>query len=135
MEGIDKEKLVSYYKNCEIIQGYKNIYQYLISRKEPQAYRDYYPWWNSNSRQPSAGKLFLIDPNEKETLSIFFDDNVIMEKEELGIIDVRSVDGNNIDFRTRLDLNLIMVQPLESVFNDNYFMEKVELCIQNWKLK
>lgn len=133
MEGVNKDKLLVFHKNCEIIQGYKDIYKYLMSRKDTLAIRDFYPWWNANNRHPSAGKLFLIDPEDKDILQVFFDDNVIMEKSDLGIIDVRNINGNNIDFLTRLDHNLVMVQPLESVFRENYFMERLEKCIENWR--
>jgi len=130
---VNKEELLIKYKGHEIVQGYQAIYKDLLSNKNTMAMRDFYPWWNANSRTPSAGKLFLVDPKDTDLLQVFFDDNVCMEKEELGIIDVRNIDGNNIDFRSKIDLNLVMVQPLDSVFHENYFTERIDVCLENWR--
>lgn len=40
------------------------------------AIRDFYPFWKSRNERSHAGKLLFLDPDDKETLQIFFDDNI-----------------------------------------------------------
>ena len=53
------------------------------------AIRDDYPFWKSRNERSHAGKLFFLDPQDKDTLKIFFDDNI--GHTAAHIVDVRDV--------------------------------------------
>ena len=53
------------------------------------AIRDNYPFWKSRNERSHAGKLFFLDPRDKDTLKIFFDDNI--GHTAAHIVDVRDV--------------------------------------------
>ena len=64
------------------------------------AIRDNYPFWKSRNERSHAGKLFFLDPRDKGTLKIFFDDNI--GHTAAHIVDVRDVrTGKLIPFQVR----------------------------------
>lgn len=51
--------------------------------------RDYYPFWRSRNERSNAGKLMLLESTDKETLEVFFDDNI--QHNSAHIVDARDV--------------------------------------------
>lgn len=64
------------------------------------------------------------------------DDNVYMGNEfpDKSIINLRNkLTGEQMPNDEYLDLFLVQVEPVDSILNRNYFIEKVELCEKRWK--
>lgn len=131
VEKISFEDIQKHYPGREIVRGVKNIYEMISHTKKPMAIRDFYPWWQTNSRIPSSGKPFFIDLQDSSILQIFFDDNVWMGNEKLGIVDIRTIDGKPLNHVDYLNQYLVNVEPLESVFDVNYFSKRIDLCTSN----
>lgn len=73
----------------------------MISVCRAFAIRDYYPFWKSRNERSHAGKLFFLDPGDKGTLKIFFDDNI--GHTAAHIVDARDVlSGRSIPFQVAL---------------------------------
>lgn len=69
------------------------------------AIRDNYPFWKSRNERSHAGKLFFLDPSDRDTLKIFFDDNI--GHTSAHIVDVRDVlTGKTLQFQV-LDASLL----------------------------
>lgn len=64
------------------------------------AIRDYYPFWKSRNERSRAGKLLLLDAADRDTIQIFFDDNI--GHGAAHIVDVRDAhSGNTLTFQAR----------------------------------
>lgn len=61
---------------------------------------DYYPFWKSRNERSHAGKPFFLDPSDRSTLKVFFDDNIGHALPH--IVDIRDVrTGAPIPFKVR----------------------------------
>jgi hypothetical protein len=131
----DRESVQNHYqtKDVNVVSGYQKIYSSILETKETRAYRDHYHWWNGNNRKPESGKVFLVDPSDKDTLQIFFDDNVIMEGNNNGIIDLRHVNGSSLNMDEHLGVFVHHVEALHSIMDEDYFYNLVKKSLNSFK--
>ena len=94
------------------------------------AINDDYEFWDFNKRLTEYGKLLLVDPGDKETVQIFFDDNI---GESFGkAIDVRNVHtGEPIAFGESINKYLWRVNPYLATVEEDYFYNAVLVCESN----
>ena len=136
----EHEEGVSFYKNEEkVFEGFGAIHEALRSKvhqlrdgeKERGcilALRDYYKWWGNNMESPKCGKPFPLNQKDKETLQIFFDDNVMTIEGYAGnIVDTRDVEsGEHLELERVLDRHVVKALPHRAILEKNYFIEVVQ---------
>ena len=143
IEDMDEEKykdlksIENFYKskeqNISVTNGYEKIYSKILNSNETRAFRDHYNWWNSNNRSPDSGKVFLINPEDKDVLQIFFDDNILMEGDNNGIVNLRHVNGISLDINEHLGIFVHHVEALHSITNENYFYNLVKESLNKFQ--
>ena len=82
---------------------------------------------NGNKR----GKLFLIDPYDVDTLQIFFDIELDKYPEKIEVIDVVTQKKLSRDYY--MNKYVINVEPYKAIVDINYYLNKIEECINNRK--
>jgi len=133
-EGLDyyKEKKVT------ILSTYTDIYSVLnIKNSKALAIRDYWNWWSSCQERHTAGKLLLIDPQEKHVRHIFFDDNIWFDRylsDGRLIVDLRFLIENTAHKPETLTVEqmqkyLIQATPYEAILDPEYFIKQVNRVI------
>lgn len=73
------------------------------------------------------GKPLYIDPEDRSTLSLFFDDNIFLDDREKNIIaPMNAKTGEPISIAELAALNQVFcVDTLEAILNDDYFIDLV----------
>jgi hypothetical protein len=124
-------QIKEFYGDKPVVSGVHDIYSDIVATVKPRAIRDYYPWWQANNRNPISGKPFFVDLKNPKIAQIFFDDNILMGKDTWGIVDIRTEHGDILDFTKELNTRLVHVEPLESVFEEDYFVRHIDACLAN----
>eukprot|EP01080_Neovahlkampfia_damariscottae_P006115 gene6115-10122_t len=124
------ESFYENHQNISVTSGYEKIYSKILSSNETRAFRDHYHWWNSNNRSPDSGKVFIVNPEDKDVLQIFFDDNIIMEGENNGIVNLRHVNGVSLDINEHLGVFVHHVEALCSITDENYFYNLIQKSLK-----
>lgn len=128
--GILKEGKLSIGNQIE--ENLSEIYKELYSSKHI-AIRDDYDYWERHQYQTPYSKSFLLDPNNDEILEIFFDDNILLDNQEINI--VAPIDINTNQIMSIKDLaqrgQVVAVDTLEAIVNDQYFIERVQEALSN----
>jgi len=97
--------------NGAVLSGASQIHNYIADNPERNfALRDYYPYWNNNSRLPQYGKFVLEDG----TRQIFFDDNYC--------VDVRSESGEYLPNSNVF----VKVNTLKAIMDPNYYTDLID---------
>ena len=112
--------------------GYKDIYLSFmekISQNCSFCILDDYSYYINNNKK--HGKLFLIDPYDKDTLQIFFDIDLDKYPEKIDVVDV--VTHKKLSKEYYLDKYVVNVEPYKAIIDINYFLKKIENCIHNRK--
>lgn len=95
--------------------------------KENAAIRDDWHYWMAGEMHAKYGKVFPIDPDDQNVLSIFFDDNIKKSSSEKNIvapIDVRS--GKILPILSLIDSKqLVSVDTIKAILNKRYFIDYV----------
>ena len=110
--------------------GYKDIYLSFmekISQNSSFCILDDYSYYMNNNKK--HGKLFLIDPYDKDTLQIFFDVDLDKYPEKIDVVDV--VTRKKLSKEYYLDKYVVNVEPYKAIIDINYFLKKIENCIHN----
>ena len=76
-----------------------------------------------------AGKSFLIDPYDYETLQIFFDSDLHKDTEKVDVIDIVNKKKLNLEYCK--NKFLVNVDQRKVISDSNYFMSKIEICEAN----
>lgn len=110
--------------------GYKDIYLTFmekISQNSSFCILDDYSYYMNNNQK--HGKLFLIDPYDKDTLQIFFDIDLDKYPEKIDVIDV--VTRKKLSKEYYLDKYVVNVEPYKAIVDIKYFLKKIDNCIHN----
>lgn len=140
----DEPHDLSFYElqsKLQVVTGIPAIHEFLTHTWRKQqatlAIRDFYPFWFRNCEDARAGKLMTVDLSEdaQDVHVMFFDDNILPH--EPHIVDARDArDGTSLDFvATTKDRHLLRVEPLETICNDNFFIERFNTSLENRKMK
>lgn len=121
--------------NGSTVSCCNKIYDTFSTASGVQLYLDSYDWWKKNDFTSEAGKPLLIDPSDKSVQHILLDDNIrswdpsdnivsllVKENEKFVQKDCKKFDGLCV-LRTHL---------FESILNEDYFIEVVEMCEKNF---
>ena len=133
-----REAIEEYYQDdnnqgsIQPIIGYKEIYLSFmekISQNCSFCILDDYSYFIHNGNK--HGKLFLIDSYDVDTLQIFFDIELDKYPEKIDVIDVVTQKPLSKDYY--MNKYVINVEPYKAIVDINYYMNKIEECINNRK--
>lgn len=96
------------------------------------AIRDDWTYWMDHNGASQQGKPFYIDREDRETLSIFFDDNISTQSRNKNIIAPLDIaTGVLIPIEELIESGqAVKVDTLEAIENKDYFKNKVEAALQ-----
>ncbi|KAL4159398.1 hypothetical protein PRNP1_005158 [Phytophthora ramorum] len=118
--------------NVQVIRGFRPIQETLQSMLQGAstlALRDYWEWWSAHAEDGQYGKLLLVNEDEDDNISIFFDDHI--EAHHAHIVDVRDIrSGSPVDFDKSLGKYLQRVEPFAAITDPNYFTSLFEKYVK-----
>jgi hypothetical protein len=122
-------KLVT--ENGTFIEEPYAIYKHLTELKHT-VIQDDWDYWNANGMSSDKGKPFYIHTEDLDTLSIFFDDNII-EDNSINIISCFDpITEKKIPIQELIQSGqAVRVDTLEAILNENYFIEQLEIGLKN----
>ncbi len=92
------------------------------------AIHDDWSYWSAHGMAARQGKPFYIDRDDAETLTIFFDDNIIEDDQIKNIIS--PLDAHTGEVISIEDLvesgQAVRVDTLEAILNDDYYIDRVK---------
>lgn len=120
-------KGVLYINGEEPLTTPETIYSFFNSKKHA-AIHDDWPYWMEGEMFAKYGKPFYIDLEDRDTLTLFFDDNIKLDSFEKNIIaPINSQTGEAISIPFLLkSKQMIFVDTLEAIVNENYFIERIQ---------
>jgi len=129
-----EDKSLAFYDNIpgvmRIITGFDEVQNYVMqrcSKCRTMGLRDYFQHWKANNFTSAGGKLFLFNARRSSgQQEIFFDDNIHFD--DCHIVNcVHLQDPGRRQWATGLmETHLVRVEPLESLFDRQYFIKHVE---------
>lgn len=126
------EQGILHVQNTDELHSADQIYNFIKSNK-CLGIQDNWKEWSLNNQYQEYGKAFYIDSNDDQTISIFFDDNIIEDPQSLKNI------VNPVDVKTGLSLNvanliqsknLVVVDTIQAILDDQYFINKIKPLIK-----
>lgn len=122
---------ILYINGEEPLTNPQEIYSFFTSKKHA-AIHDDWPYWMKGEMFAQYGKPFYIDLEDRNTLALFFDDNIKVDSFEKNIIaPLHSQTGDVISIPTLLkSKQMIFVDTLEAIVNENYFIERIQESLQ-----
>lgn len=118
----------------ETIENPFLIYNHL-RRSEHIAIHDDYKYWNSHRRSSTYGKPFYIDTADRDTLPIFFDDNITENEIKNIIAPIDVATGKQVPIKDLiLSGQAVHVDTLKALSDLNYYINHVEYAWSHWGL-
>ena len=118
-----------------------DMYSYFSSASGVSAVQDDVHFWYKNKFHPDHGKPLWIDLDDFDTQHIFFDDNIRPGSED-SIVDLRLREHSAKFGKFRaveraeeyafVDANLAQVNFADAIMNENYFIDKLRNCEDNY---
>jgi hypothetical protein len=125
-------------ENCENVKNDNEMYNYFSSRNGISAIRDDCEDWYKHGFDPTRGKPLWIDQSDPSTHHIFFDDNIRPGNVD-SIVNVRvresSGDFRNVSMAEEynyVNTNIVPVVFSEAILNNDYYIQKLKLCEDNY---
>ncbi|XP_001627047.3 uncharacterized protein LOC5506319 [Nematostella vectensis] len=114
----------------------EKVYVLFSEKAGVHLFLDDYEWWKKQGYVSSAGKPLLVDPTDSSIHHIMFDDNIRAWDPSDNIVNLmvrkegkfQECDPKELD-----DVCLVRTQLFESVLDEDYFIEKVEMCQHNYQ--
>ena len=111
------------------------MYEYMTSRTGITAISDDLRDWSANNFHPSKGKPIWINLQDDDTHHIFFDDNIRPANSD-SIVNLRlkrECSESYEDVQTHeefkyVNKNIVPVTFPDAIMNEDYFIEKLQLC-------
>eukprot|EP00929_Paragymnodinium_shiwhaense_P079100 TRINITY_DN4111_c0_g1_i1.p1 TRINITY_DN4111_c0_g1~~TRINITY_DN4111_c0_g1_i1.p1 ORF type:complete len:1485 (-),score=420.21 TRINITY_DN4111_c0_g1_i1:91-4545(-) len=104
-------------------------------------FREYFPLWSDKGQKGPYGKALLLEPLKPDVLDVFFDDNILEDGGDTGIIDVRDVNKAPEESAGLVHLayarryHLVRADALAALRDDWYFYRRVREKEQFWNLR
>lgn len=122
------------------VKGDREGYTMMSEASGISAYVDDFPHWQSRHYHHTAGKPFYVDLHDTETQHIIFDDN-FRSFEDDSIVDVKVFESKESEKARSLSKSevapyqktcLVQANLLDSIQNENYFTDAIQLCERNY---
>lgn len=129
-EGIFQKGILCI-KDRDPITTNNELYHF-FNGKEHAAIRDDWHYWMEGEHYAKFGKQFPIDPEDRLTLPIFFDDNIDIHSSEKNIVaPFHAKTGKPLSISSLLQSKqLVPVDTLQAILKPEYFLDKVEEAIK-----
>ncbi|MFI0435668.1 MAG: hypothetical protein ACH350_08105 [Parachlamydiaceae bacterium] len=130
VEGMFRQGVL-YLNGQEPIETAEEIYAFFSSKKHAAIHDDWH-YWMKGEMYAEYGKPFYLDLEDRNTLALFFDDNIKVDSFEKNIIGPLSRStGESLSISSLLKSNqMIFVDTIEAILNENYFIEKIDQALQ-----
>ncbi|HEV8052540.1 MAG TPA: hypothetical protein VGP47_08595 [Parachlamydiaceae bacterium] len=117
--------------NNESLDSSQAIYNQL-RRIDHTAIHDDWKYWNAHNMSSAYGKPFYVDKDDKETLCIFFDDNISLKGSSRNIIAPMDAATNAIIPVKELveSGQAVSVDTLKAVLDLDYYIDLVEQALE-----
>ena len=118
-----------------ICQNLNDIYTYFSQLHCVKLFVDDYSWWKTQGYHSKAGKPLLIDLSDTSVHHVMFDDNFRSWEPKDSIVDLRVAKEGNFtcsDPEMLEDICIVKADLFQSICNQNYFIDKVQLCERNY---
>ena len=125
------ERVNGVFKPAEIIDNEAEMYRILSNFEGIHAFVDDFETWQNHKYESSYGKPFWIDLDDKKTHHILFDDNIRVTDVD-SIVDLRMRTGHHTA-KDMQEVCLVQADLLNNINNQDYFVNKVKLCEQNYE--
>lgn len=117
-------------EGLEPLTCHQEIYKILKSRGHI-AIQDDWNHWAAYGFSSKYAKLFVYDPDDHETLSIFFDDNILNEEVTNIIAPSHATGGDAASISELAERGqLVRVDTLQAILDDNYYVKAVQNAMQ-----
>lgn len=113
---------------CIFFDNPMDAYLFFKSAPGHLAIKDDWKFWNDHNENREFSKKFLINPDDQEILSLFFDDNIKENSDSssniVDPIDIRT--GMHLDISTLVDQKRIFrVNTFQAIMDEHYFIDRV----------
>lgn len=116
-----------------VLNDMQEAYLYFKSHRHI-AIQDNWDEWNEHQESIEYAKRFPMDLDEKETLSLFFDDNILVDGDTDSNI-VAPINIKTYEFYSIPQLIdqkiLFRVDTFEAIMDDNYFIDLINQSLEN----
>ncbi|XP_076840383.1 uncharacterized protein LOC143485083 [Brachyhypopomus gauderio] len=118
--------------------GERLVYEYLSSLQGLGGFQDHFDWWARNTYSILGGKPLWVDPFDSSAQHIFIDDNIRQNDKDTIVHPKVFLDPNDSLTRTAstselYDLCLIQNDLLGAISDPNYFTQRIQDCMENYK--
>lgn len=113
----------------------QDIYTYFSQARGIQLVVDDYSWWRTQGFCSSAAKPLLIDPCDESVHHIMFDDNFRPWEPEDSIVNLLLAKKGcflRADPAVFDNTCVVKADLYQSICNENYFIDRIELCERNY---
>ncbi|CAJ1371640.1 unnamed protein product [Effrenium voratum] len=108
-------------------EAYAGLMHQILETANSAAIVDDLAFWDAHERDPSAGKMLLLDRAETKVQHIFFDGNI--DKEDLNCVDVRdAVTGEGVPLAECAGIYVHRVDFFQAITDSEYFIKATEAC-------
>ena len=122
--------------NGGVYSTYGKIYHEFSQASGVQLYEDSYDWWRKNDFASAAGKPLLVDLNDSSVHHILFDDNIRAWDPWDNIVNLLVKERGHFEAKHSQEyldgICMLRTDLFESILNENYFIEKVNMCEANF---
>lgn len=118
---------ILYVEGEEPLTTPREIYSFVTSKRHG-AIQDDWHYWMKGEMYARCGKPFYIDQEDRNTLSLFFDDNIKINSFEKNVISpLDSGTGASLPVESALESKqMIFVDTIEAILDENYFIGLLE---------
>jgi hypothetical protein len=126
-----KGKLV--FSDNYVIENLLDQYNYIKNANGWVPLQDDWHYWMEHSLNQEYGKVFPIDLEDENCISIFFDDNVVEKKSISNIVSPFDVNTGKpiIVFDLVKKKHVFKVDPIDAILNDNYYIDLINQSLEN----
>ena len=116
---------------AEVFQNEAQMYKKLSNLQGIHAFVDDFETWQNHQYDSTYGKPFWVDLDDKDTHHILFDDNIRVTDVD-SIVDLRMRTGK-YTAQDMEDVCLVQADLLRNISDQDYFVDKVIRCEENYE--
>ena len=125
------KKGILHLQNNEILEKTDAIHQFFLS-KQNAAIRDDWHHWMQGKMEAKFGKPFYLEPENKNVLCLFFDDNIKLNSPDKNVVGpLHGKTGESLCLNQLIEKRqVIPVNTLEAIANPRYYIEHLEEALK-----
>lgn len=115
-------------KEEETMHKVDQIYRFFRDTKGHVAIQDHWESWSKDGERGRSGKPFIYDPNDREVLSLFFDDNINSDPfSEFNIVRAINIKGEPVDLSSAYGKYIHIADTIAAIVSshDSYYIDQV----------